>query len=324
MRARGRVRSEEMAIGGDAHQPVLLSEAIQALGIQTDGLYLDATFGRGGHSRAILAALGPAGRLWAMDRDPDAVAVGRQLAAEDSRFGIEQTPFSRLGDWAVREGLTGRLDAVLMDLGLSSPQLDNPERGFSFLLDGPLDMRMNPDTAVPSAAQWLAVASEAEIARVLWEFGEERFARRIAGAIVRTRIQEPLLRTSRLASLIAGACPTREPGKHPATRSFQAIRIHINQELQELAAALAQCLEVLRIGGRLVVISFHSLEDRLVKRFIRAGSQGPQLPKGLPVPAADYPVRLRALGSPQRPADLEVRANPRSRSAILRAAERLA
>lgn len=303
--------------------PVLLAETLEYLAVRQGGVYVDATFGRGGHSRAILAAIGSAGRLLAIDRDPLAVAAARNLAADDVRLQVEHAEFSSLGALVRRRGLTGRIDGVLLDFGVSSPQLDAPERGFSFLQDGPLDMRMNPESAGPTAAQWLARAEELEIAQVLREFGEERYARRIAHAIVQERGQRPLKRTLQLADLIAAAHPAWEKGRHPATRSFQAMRIFINRELEEIGAALQQALEVLVIGGRIVAISFHSLEDRLVKRFFRKGARGDNLPRGLPVTAAELRPRLRLLGGPLRPSEAEIEINPRARSAIFRAAEKL-
>lgn len=307
-----------------SHRPVLLTESLGALGVNPGGVYLDGTFGRGGHSQAILAALGPAGRLLALDRDPEAVAWGLALARTDARFQIEHAEFGRLAEVTERHGLRGRLNGVLLDLGVSSPQLDSPERGFSFLREGPLDMRMNPDGDAPTAAQWLAGASEREIERVLRDYGEERFARRIAGAIVLERQRQPLTGTLRLASIIAQAHPAWERDRHPATRAFQGIRIFLNQELEQLRAALEQALDALAVGGRLVVISFHSLEDRMVKRFFRAGAQGDALPRGLPVTALEHGPRLRLLGGPVRPGAAELAINPRARSAILRAAEKQA
>ena len=307
----------------DGHVPVLLAETLERLAVRQGGIYVDATFGRGGHSKAILAALGPAGRLLAIDRDPQAVAAARILAAEDSRLQVAHAEFSSLEDLVRRRGLAGRIDGILWDFGVSSPQLDAPERGFSFLQDGPLDMRMNLESAGPSAAQWLTRAQEREIAQVLREFGEERYARRIAHAIVVEREKRPLERTRQLADLIATAHPAWEKGKHPATRSFQAIRIFINRELEEISAALRQALEVVIVGGRLVAISFHSLEDRLVKRFFKQAARGDNLPRGLPVTKAEQRVRLRLLGGALRPSEAEIAANPRARSAILRAAEKL-
>ena len=304
------------------HQPVLLEESVEALALRPDGLYLDGTFGRGGHARALLARLGPAGRLLGLDRDPLAVEAGMALAEQDRRFTMVRAPFSRAAEVCERLGLTGRLDGLLLDLGVSSPQLDDPERGFSFSADGPLDMRMDPDVG-ESAAQWLARASEAEIVGVLQDLGEERFTRRIARAILEARLEGPILTTRVLAALCEAAVPTREPGKHPATRTFQAIRIHLNRELDELAACLASACDLLAIGGRLAVISFHSLEDRIVKRFIRDQARGEQFPRGVPVTADRCNPRLRPIGKAQHASPREVAANPRARSAVLRVAERL-
>ena len=305
------------------HRPVLLEEALTALNIRADGRYVDGTFGRGGHSGAILARLGPEGRLLALDKDPAAVAEGERRFGDDPRFVIRQTSFAEIGEVTRTLGWLGKVDGILLDLGVSSPQLDDAERGFSFRHDGPLDMRMDP-TCGPSAAEWLAEASEQEIARVLKEYGEERFATRIARAIVQARSEAPIETTGRLAAIVAAAVPNREPGKDPATRSFQAIRIFINRELADLQAFLDQVLAVLAPGGRLAVISFHSLEDRLVKRFIREQEKGDRFPPDLPVTAAQLQPRLRAVGKPIRPSETEVRENPRARSAILRVAERLA
>lgn len=310
---------------GDAlHQPVLLEEAVAGLAIKADGWYVDATFGRGGHTRAILAALGPAGRVLALDRDPEAVANGRALMVEDARVRVEHTAFSALlMAWRAFAGQRPA-DGVLLDIGVSSPQLDEAKRGFGFLRDGPLDMRMDP-TQGESAAAWLNRAAEADIAAVLRDFGEERQARRIAAAIVRRRAERPLARTGELAELIAGVLGRREPGKHPATRSFQAIRIHINDELNELRRALGQAVELLRPGGRLAVISFHSLEDRIVKRFMRDQSRGEPLPRNLPVRGdARLGRTLQLVGKAVRPGAEELTRNPRARSAVLRVAERLA
>jgi len=296
---------------------------LTALNIRTDGRYVDGTFGRGGHSGAILARLGPEGRLLALDKDPAAVAEGERRFGDDPRFVIRQTSFAEIGEVTRTLGWLGKVDGILLDLGVSSPQLDDAERGFSFRHDGPLDMRMDP-TRGPSAAEWLAEASEQEIARVLKEYGEERFARRIARVIVQARSEAPIETTGRLAAIVAAAVPSREPGKDPATRSFQAIRIFINRELADLQAFLDQVLTVLAPGGRLAVISFHSLEDRLVKRFIREQEKGDRFPPDLPVTAAQLQPRLRAVGKPIRPSETEVRENSRARSAILRVAERLA
>ena len=294
-----------------------------ALVMDSNGIYLDGTFGRGGHSRAILSRLSAAGRLLALDRDPDAVAAARALAAEDPRFSIHPGRFGTIGELVSAAGLGGRsLSGILLDLGVSSPQLDKAQRGFSFGAEGPLDMRMDPHSG-ESAAQWLARADEADIATILYELGEERFGKRIARAIVAARTAGPLTSTTQLAEIVARAVPTREPGKHPATRTFQALRIHLNDELADIRACLDQVCDLLTITGRLVVISFHSLEDRIVKRFIRDEAQGPVLPKGLPVRTTAVQGRLRALGKPVRPSPAEVAANPRARSAIMRVAERL-
>jgi 16S rRNA (cytosine1402-N4)-methyltransferase len=303
-----------------AHTPVLLREVLEALDPRPDGIYLDATFGRGGHSRAILERLGPAGRLIALDRDPQAVAAGQALT--DTRFRIVHAPFSEMGRVLAGQDVA-KVDGVLLDLGVSSPQLDEAERGFSFRFDAPLDMRMDTSRG-PSAADWLRQADEAEIAQVIREYGEERFAKQIARAIVATRADAPLSTTGQLARLVAGAVRTRERGQDPATRTFQAIRIHVNRELEELAAALPQGVELLKPGGRMAVISFHSLEDRLVKRFLRAEASGPEVPADIPLPAAQLPRgRLRLVGRAIRPSAAEAAANPRARSAVLRVAERL-
>ncbi len=305
------------------HLPVLLEAAVAALNLRPDGCYVDGTFGRGGHAGAILARLGANGRLIAFDQDPDAVTDARARFGADPRFQIEHVSFSALQVVAEREGLVKRIDGLLLDLGVSSPQLDDPRRGFSFQQDGPLDMRMDPSRG-RSAADWLATAAEDEIAAVLRDYGEERFARRIARAIVQTRIERPLRTTGELAALVERASPLREKHKHPATRSFQAIRIFVNRELEELQDALRQALTVLAVGARLVVISFHSLEDRIVKRFLRDAAHGERLPKGLPVTERDRHPRLRLIGKAQQAEAAEVSANPRARSAVLRVAEVLA
>jgi 16S rRNA (cytosine1402-N4)-methyltransferase len=302
------------------HQPVLLTEALEALAIKAEGIYVDATFGRGGHSRAILARLGPAGRVVALDRDPDAVAAARSIA--DPRFSIRHVRFSRLGDVLREESVTG-IAGVLFDLGMSSPQLESSERGFSFRADAPLDMRMDP-TAGETAAAWLARTDAAEIREVIKRYGEERNARQIAKAIVAARSHGGLRTTGELARVVAAAVRTRERGRDPATRTFQAIRIHINQELEELSLALPQALDALDPGGRLVAISFHSLEDRIVKQFLRNEAR-PPVPERLPVKATEMPrSRLTVVGKPIRPSAAEVNANPRARSAVMRVAERLA
>ena len=270
------------------HVPVLLEETLQALKVRKDGFYVDATCGRGGHTQAILEKLGPQGRVLALDRDPQAVTAVRARCAGDARIEVQQAAFSRLGHLLGERNLNGRVHGVLLDLGVSSPQLDEPARGFSFRHDGPLDMRMDPTSGV-SAAQWINAAPEEEISRVLHEYGEERYARRIARVIVRERAQSPLTTTRQLAELIARAVPSRERSKDPATRSFQAIRIFINRELEEIEQTLPQAVQALASGGRLVVISFHSLEDRIVKRFLRAEAKGEELPLELPVRASENP-----------------------------------
>ncbi|WP_141565231.1 16S rRNA (cytosine(1402)-N(4))-methyltransferase RsmH [Ectothiorhodospira sp. PHS-1] len=305
------------------HRPVLLAETLTALCIRPDGVYVDGTFGRGGHTGAILDRLGPTGCLIALDQDPEAEAEALARFTGDGRFEFVRTSFTRLLPELEARGLAGRVDGVLLDLGVSSPQLDTPERGFSFMRDGPLDMRMDPMRG-ESAAQWLARADEAEIAGVLKTLGEERFARRIARHLVEQRAVMPIERTGRLAALIAEAIPRHERHKHPATRSFQAIRLYVNRELEALDECLAQIPAVLAPGGRLAVISFHSLEDRSVKRFIRRQSQGEPVPRGLPVTEPPPGRTLLKIGKAQRAGDDEVEANPRARSAVLRVAERLA
>ena len=308
-----------------AHTPVLLDEVLAGLSVQADGRYCDATFGRGGHAAAILQQLGAAGRLCAIDRDPAAIAAGRERFAAEPRLTLVRGSFGRLEERVRAAGWEGELQGVLLDLGVSSPQLDEAGRGFSFMQDGPLDMRMDNESGL-SAAQWLARAGEREIADVLFKLGEEKFSRRIARAIVAARAATPIVTTRQLAEIVAGAVPTREPGKHPATRTFQAIRIHVNRELEEVEAALPQAVGLLAPGGRLCVISFHSLEDRLVKRFMRRETQGDPVYAGLPghtVPAHARP-RLQLVGGATMPTAAEVAANPRARSAVLRVAERLA
>lgn len=304
------------------HEPVLLGPVVEALKVQPDGSYVDATFGRGGHAGEILKRLGDKGRLLVMDRDPEAVAEAKRRFANDERVEIRRGPFSMLGHYVEEKGLIGKIHGVLLDLGVSSPQLDAAERGFSFRHKGPLDMRMDPDIG-ESAADWLNRADESEIARVIKEYGEEKFARRIARFIVEERNIQPIETTEQLARLCARAVKTREPGKDPATRTFQAIRIHVNQELAELESALPQALAVLCPGGRLAVISFHSLEDRLVKRFMQKEARGDEFPPDLPVTQTALNPRLRTVGKPVRPGETEIRNNPRARSAVLRVAERL-
>jgi 16S rRNA (cytosine1402-N4)-methyltransferase len=306
------------------HITVLLEEAVEGLALRTDGCYLDGTFGRGGHSRLILERLGPGGRLLGFDKDPQAIATGQALAADDGRFVIVQRSFAELGDEVHERGLDGKVDGVLLDLGVSSPQLDDPERGFSFLNDGPLDMRMNPGRG-QSAAQWIASASEDEIARVFKDYGEERFAKRMARAVVQRRAEKPFERTADLAAVLSAANPAWEKGKNPATRAFQGIRIHVNNELGDLEQGLDAALEAIAVGGRLVVISFHSLEDRIVKQFMRKHAKGEadKLPRDLPIRQAVFEPRLKLLGKPQYASDEELKANPRSRSAVMRVAEKL-
>lgn len=308
---------------GYAHTPVLLAQVIDALRVQADGIYMDCTFGRGGHTRAILERLGPRGQVVAIDRDPDAVASGRALMAEDARVQIEHANFDRVAAVAAAHHLTGRVAGVLFDLGVSSPQLDDAARGFGFRDDGPLDMRMDP-TVGESAAEWLARADVDDITRVLRSYGEERDAKRIARAIVACRAERPIETTGRLAEVVAAARGRRGGRRHPATRTFQAIRIHINAELDALESALEQVPEILIGGGRLVVVSFHSLEDRCVKRFMRSRSRAPSAPKGMPVSPEGPPPPLRTVGRAIRATADEIRANPRARSAVLRIAERRA
>ncbi|MFC3130229.1 16S rRNA (cytosine(1402)-N(4))-methyltransferase RsmH [Coralloluteibacterium stylophorae] len=301
-----------------SHLPVMYAQVLDALCIRPEGRYLDGTFGRGGHARGVLERLGEGGRLLLMDKDPDAIAVARDGLARDPRVALYRGSFADLAAWdATADGL----DGVLFDLGVSSPQLDEARRGFSFGKDGPLDMRMDPDSG-ESAAAWLARADEAEIADVLWTYGEERMSRRIARAIVARRAEAPLGRTGELAELIAAIVGRRDNGLHPATRSFQAIRIHINRELADLEAGLAGAVSRLRVGGRLAVISFHSLEDRIVKQFINARAKAPPANRRMPAVETFVPS-LRAIGGAQRADAAETRANPRARSAVLRVAERL-
>ncbi len=311
-------------MNGDAlsHLPVLYAEAMAALNIKDEGRYLDATFGRGGHSQGIMKQLGQTGRLYAMDKDPMAILSAVERMGVESRFVIRQDSFAELDQFLLSEGVNDGIDGVLMDLGVSSPQLDDPERGFSFSDDGPLDMRMDADHG-ETAAQWLNHAAADEIAYVLKTYGEERFAKRIANAIVARREAQPFTTTADLASVVSAANPRWEKHKNPATRSFQAIRIYINQELDDLEIGLKKAVDALRSGGRLVVISFHSLEDRLVKRFIRSLSQPARIPKRLPVMDSGSRAVLRVIGKPIKPSEQETRRNPRARSAVLRIAEKL-
>ncbi|MBT80692.1 MAG: 16S rRNA (cytosine(1402)-N(4))-methyltransferase [Alteromonadaceae bacterium] len=306
-----------------SHVSVLLNECIDALAIKPDGIYIDATFGRGGHSGKILENLGAEGRLIAFDRDPQAIEAAQRFA-DDKRFTIVHEPFGEMARVISEMSLTGKIDGVLMDLGVSSPQLDDAERGFSFMKDGPLDMRMDTSRG-QSAAQWLAEADEQDITQVIKEFGEEKFGKRIAHAIVETRQTTPLTRTAQLAELIDKAVPVKDKFKHPATRAFQGIRIYINAELEQLRVGLKAAVDVLAKDGRLAVISFHSLEDRLVKRFIKDQSRGKVVPANLPVTQAEIDADkvLRALSKAIKPTKEEIAQNVRSRSSVLRVAEKL-
>ena len=309
-----------MTVGGadaSAHLPVLFTQVMDGLRVKADGTYLDGTFGRGGHARGVLERLGPGGRLLLMDKDPEAIAVAEREFAGDARVAIRRGSFADLASW---DATANGLDGVLLDLGVSSPQLDVAERGFSFGKDGPLDMRMDPDSG-ESAAQWLASASEKEIAHVLWTWGEERMSRRIAKAIVARRDEQPVTRTAQLADLIASVIPRGDSKIHPATRSFQAIRIFINRELADLERGLDAAHARLKPGGRLAVISFHSLEDRIVKRFIGGHAKAPAGNRRMPAPQ-DFVPSLRDIGGAQRADEDEIERNPRSRSAVLRVAEK--
>ncbi len=300
------------------HLPVLYTQVMEGLQVKRDGTYLDGTFGRGGHARGVLERLGPGGRLLLMDKDPEAIAHAERTFAGDARVAIRRGSFAGMAEW---DATAAGLDGVLLDLGVSSPQLDVAERGFSFGKDGPLDMRMDPDSG-ESAAQWLARADERDIADVLWTYGEERMSRRIARAIVARRASQPFVRTADLADLIASVMPRGKHDIHPATRSFQAIRIHINRELADLEAGLDAALARLKTGGRLAVISFHSLEDRIVKRFIAAHAKAPPANRRLPV-QDDFVPTLRAIGDARKGTAEEIAGNPRARSAVLRVAEKL-
>lgn len=305
------------------HETVLLEPAVSALLGDPAGFYVDCTFGRGGHSRRLLEALQPQGRLLAIDRDPAAVAVAEQEFADDGRFSIVQGSFSMLAELVASAGQVGKVSGVLLDLGVSSPQLDEAQRGFSFTQDGPLDMRMNPNEG-QSAAQWLASAAEQEIADVIYRYGEEKFSRRMARAIVQQRQIAPITSTLQLAEIVKQANPAWEKHKHPATRAFQAIRIHINRELDELQEVLEQALDILTVGGHLVVISFHSLEDRIVKQFMNKQARGDDYPAGVPVQQSDLNPRLKKITKAIKADDAEVARNVRSRSAVMRVAEKIA
>ncbi|MEE4144259.1 MAG: 16S rRNA (cytosine(1402)-N(4))-methyltransferase RsmH [Halieaceae bacterium] len=303
------------------HQTVLLREAVEALVTSPAGFYVDGTFGRGGHSRYLLQQLNDQGRVLGVDKDTEAQAAALELAATEPRFEFFHGSFAELPDQLRRMGVDA-VDGILLDLGVSSPQLDDSERGFSFLQDGPLDMRMDT-TRGETAAQWLSHAGVDEIALVLKEYGEERFSRRIAAAIVAARTERPIVSTGRLAQVVSEANPKWEKHKHPATRAFQAIRIKVNSELEDLQQLLAAALDMLRVGGRLVVISFHSLEDRLVKRYMRDMARGEQFPMGVPVRDSALNRRMRLVGKAVRASEEEVAGNVRSRSAIMRVAEKI-
>ncbi len=305
---------------GLPHETVLLHEAVEALQLKPDGIYVDGTFGRGGHSRLILQQLDAAGRLIALDKDPAAVAAGQVIS--DLRFSMVHSSYAYLTE-VLRQRAIEKVDGVLLDLGMSSPQLDDKQRGFSFRFDAPLDMRMDTSSG-QTAAEWLATVDESLLKEVIYDYGEERFAAQIARALVAARQEQPVTTTRRLSEIVAQAVRTREPGKNPATRTFQAIRIYINQELEELARVLPQCVDCLKPGGRIVAISFHSLEDRMVKRFFRDMAQGDKLPHKLPIRAAEIPRgRLRLIGRALRATPQEVAINPRARSAVMRVAERV-
>lgn len=305
------------------HTPVLLDEVLAALDVRNAGRYLDATFGRGGHTAAILQRIGTEGAVVAIDRDPEAIRAGRERFATDERLTLMHGPFSGVAQVVKEMGMVGEFNGVLLDLGVSSPQLDDAARGFSFAQDGPLDMRMNNTTGF-TAAVWLAKAPEHELARVIRDFGEERFAKRIARGIVEARRVQPIARTLQLADIVADAVPMREPGKHPATRTFQAIRIQVNNEFGEIETALEGTLTALAPRGRLCAISFHSLEDGIVKRFMQKHSQEDPIYAGLPVVPAHAQPKLRRVGRAIHPSAAEVDRNPRSRSAIMRVAEKVA
>jgi 16S rRNA (cytosine1402-N4)-methyltransferase len=303
------------------HIPVLLPELIQALKPEAGKIYVDCTFGRGGHTQLLLESMGDGGRLIAMDRDPQSFSTGREMAAQDARLTFVASRFSEFNDVLDQQDVKG-IDGVMMDLGVSSPQLDDAGRGFSFMQDGPLDMRMDPTSGL-SAAQWLNTAAEIDIANVIYQFGEERYSRRIAREIVAKRTQHPLTTTADLVNVVLAASPKKEKHKHPATRTFQAVRIHVNNELGELRTALTDIAARLNKGGRLAVISFHSLEDRIVKRFFREMCRGDDLPAGLPVTADMLNVTMKLVGKPIKASETELQQNPRARSAVLRIAEKI-
>lgn len=305
-----------------AHQSVLLEESIQGLSIKPNGVYVDGTFGRGGHSRAILQHLNALGRLIAVDKDQEAIEYAHQHFVDDPRFTIVQGTFAMLETLAKKLDIYGKIDGILLDLGVSSPQLDNPTRGFSFIQQGPLDMRMDLEQDL-DAARFINHASTDEMERIFREYGEERFARRIARAIEKARQVAPILTTSALAEIVKEANPKWEKHKHPATRVFQAIRIHINSELTDLSMCLKQCVACLAPGGRLVVISFHSLEDRMVKQFMKTEEQGEMLPIGVPIKASELSTSFKRVGKAIKPSEIEVKQNHRARSAVLRIGEKI-
>ncbi len=304
------------------HQAVMLDEAVAGLNIQPGGIYIDATYGRGGHARAILVKLDASGKLLVMDKDPQAITDAQHLASSDSRVSVFAGSFKEITNFCAQQGVLGNVNGILFDLGVSSPQLDQAERGFSFMREGELDMRMDPTSGV-SVAQWLATANAADIANILKTLGEERFSKRVAAAIVAARKQQAITTTTQLANIISNAIPVKEKHKHPATRSFQALRIFINQELEDLTNAMQQVLQVLTTNGRLVVISFHSLEDRIVKQFIAGHSKGDIFPHLLPIKHAQLKPKLRKVGKAIKASDAEVTLNVRARSAVLRIAEKL-
>ncbi|MAD57483.1 MAG: 16S rRNA (cytosine(1402)-N(4))-methyltransferase [Porticoccus sp.] len=310
-----------MSVNGE-HKTVLLAEAVSGLITDFDGLYIDGTFGRGGHTSLILSQLSGLGKLLAIDKDPEACDTARKRFSADERFEITQTSFSSIRQLVEQKNFSGKVSGVLLDLGVSSPQIDDSARGFSFLKDGPLDMRMNPNCGA-SAADWLSIAEEQEIAKVLKDFGEERYSKRIARAIVSARHVKPITRTVQLANIIKDANPSWEKNKHPATRAFQGIRIFINKELDDLKKALPDILEILAVGGRLVVISFHSLEDRIVKRFIRDQEKGNSVPKGFPIFEKDIIRRMCSITKAVKSTDLEIKNNIRARSAVMRIAQKV-
>jgi len=310
-------------MSNEAHTSVLFEESIEGLNIVPDGIYIDGTFGRGGHSAEILKHLGPEGRLYAFDKDPEAIAHGNAQFKDDSRFTLVHSSFENLRVQADAWGVTKKVNGILLDLGVSSPQLDDARRGFSFMRDGPLDMRMNSEQGL-SAATWVAKEKASEIAKVLKEYGDERYAKRIAGAIVDARDEAPIETTHQLAEIIKVAHPAWEKHRHPATKSFQAIRIHINEELTDLSKCLDQILDVLAPKGRMAIISFHSLEDRIVKQFIKKQAKGDDFPVDLPVTVSQLSQKLKMVGKAVKPSDKEVSDNVRARSARLRVAELIA